>query len=145
MPGARILLVEDDKLNQALVRTVLARSADLVLRDADLVVAGSLAEARVVLASGPVDVVLLDMQLPDGSGLALAAELRSQSAPPPAVVALTGAAAEQRGPALAAGCAAVLGKPYTPADLCELLAAHLPRGQPATPRPAWAAPSPSDF
>jgi CheY-like chemotaxis protein len=42
------------------------------------------------------------------------------------VIALTGAAAEHRDAALAAGCAAVLGKPYSPAKLCSLLAAHLP-------------------
>jgi len=34
MAGARILLVEDDDLNQRLVRTVLARSPDPVLRGA---------------------------------------------------------------------------------------------------------------
>jgi len=139
------LLVEDDELNQVLVRTVLARSADPVLQAAELVAVGSLARARAVLADGWVDVVLLDMHLPDGSGLALAAELQQAAGVPqvpaapqvpeprsadgrrsPVVVALSGAAAEQRAAALAAGCAAVLGKPYTAAELCELLVTHLP-------------------
>ena len=68
MADARILLVEDDDLNQRLVRTVLARSDDPVLRNACLVQAASLAEARAALATSAVDVVLLDMNLPDGHG-----------------------------------------------------------------------------
>ncbi len=124
----RILLVEDDDLNQALVRAILARSADPVLRGAQLVVAGSLAQARAALAAGAIDVVLLDMRLPDGNGLDLATELqRRGDRASPVVIALSGAAAEQRDAALAAGCVAVLGKPYGPADLSSLLAAHLPQ------------------
>jgi CheY-like chemotaxis protein len=76
MAGARILIVEDDELNQRLVRAVLARSADPVLRGACVVQAGSVAEARAALALAAVDVVLLDMNLPDGNGLSLAAEVR---------------------------------------------------------------------
>jgi CheY-like chemotaxis protein len=125
--GLRVLLVEDDELNQALVRAIMARSGP-VLRGAQLVTAGSIAQARGVLAAGAIDIVLLDMGLPDGSGLDLAAELQRHSDQvSPVVIALTGAAAEQREAALAAGCVAVLGKPYGPAELASLLAAHLPR------------------
>ena len=103
MADARILLVEDDDLNQMLVRTVLARSADPVLRSACLVQAASLAEARTALASSAIDVVLLDMNLPDGNGLSLAAEVQRTGSGGPAVVALTGAGPEQGDAALAAG------------------------------------------
>jgi CheY-like chemotaxis protein len=126
VPGLRILLVEDDELNHALVRAIVARAADPVLSGAHVVAAGSLARARAALAEGAFDVVLLDMRLPDGSGLDLAAELRSGDRAPPAVIALSGAATEQRDAALAAGCVAVLGKPYSPADLSSLLVGHLP-------------------
>jgi len=159
----RILLVEDDELNQALVRAVLARSTYPLLRGCDVVTAGNLARARAVLADGGVDVVLLDMHLPDGSGLVLAAELQQAAAArqpagaeraavphqvavehqvpgareakasrqaegprSPVIVALSGAASEQRAAALAAGCAAVLNKPYSSAELCELIVANLP-------------------
>jgi CheY-like chemotaxis protein len=129
MTGLRVLLVEDDELNQALVRAILARSANPVLRGAQLATAGSLAQARTALAAGAIDIVLLDMRLPDGSGLDLAAELqRRVYQVSPAVIALSGAAAEQREAALAAGCVAVLGKPYRAAELAGLLAAHLPVG-----------------
>ena len=126
---ARVLLVEDDDLNRALVRTIFARSADPLLRDAQLIEAGDLAAARAVLADRPVDMVLLDMGLPDGSGLALAADLKLLGPrDSPAVVAITGAAEPLlREAALAAGCAAVVQKPYTMANLRELICAHLQR------------------
>ena len=125
MARARILLVEDDDLNQRLVRTVLARSPDPVLAGACVVQAGSLAEARAALALGAVDLVLLDMNLPDGNGLSLAAEVRRDDERHPALVALTGAAGNEEDAALAAGCSAVLGKPYEAGQLCALVAAAL--------------------
>ncbi|HEY8044809.1 MAG TPA: response regulator [Streptosporangiaceae bacterium] len=125
MAGARILLVEDDQLNQRLVRAVLARSDDPMLSGACLVEAASLAEARAALAHGRVDVVLLDMNLPDGSGLSLAAEVRRTGSRRPVLVALSGAAAAHEDAALAAGCAAVVGKPYQAAQLRALLTAAL--------------------
>jgi len=123
----RILHVDDDELNRALVRTALARSPEPLLHTARLIEAADLAHARAILAAGPVDVVLLDMWLPDGSGLALAAERKDAGAGgPPIFVALTGhAGPQQRGAALAAGCTAVLSKPYPVASLCDLLIAHL--------------------
>ena len=129
MTGLRVLLVEDDELNQALVRAILARSSNPVLSGAQLATAGSLAQARAALAAGAIDIVLLDMGLPDGSGLDLAAELQGRrDQVSPAVIALSGAAAEKREAALAAGCVAVLGKPYGPAELASLLMAHRPVG-----------------
>jgi two-component system, OmpR family, KDP operon response regulator KdpE len=125
LADAQILLVEDDDLNQRLVRTVLARSGDPVLRSACLVQAASLAEARAALATSAVDVVLLDMNLPDGHGLSLAAEVQRTGSGGPAIVALTGAGPEQGDAALAAGCTAVLGKPYKAAQLCALVCAAL--------------------
>ncbi len=125
----QILLVEDDELNQALVKTILTRSGEPVLRDARLTLAGTVAQARAALAAGAFDVVLLDMGLPDGGGVSLAAEIRLSGGAPPVVIAVTGAAAEHRSAALAAGCAAVLGKPYSRAELCEAVLHHLPSGQ----------------
>ncbi|HEY6277608.1 MAG TPA: response regulator [Streptosporangiaceae bacterium] len=129
MEGARILLVEDDELNQALVRTVLTRSDDSRLRDARVLVAGTLARAREVLAEAPVDLVLLDMGLPDGSGLLLAAEIASRGAPAPPVIALTGGPGGPGGTELGAGCTAVLRKPYRPAQLCQLAGEQLARAR----------------
>jgi signal transduction histidine kinase/CheY-like chemotaxis protein len=131
VPDAEILLVEDDDLNQALVPAILARSDQPRLRDAHVTVAGTLAQARAVLAAGHVDLVLLDMHLPDGSGLPLAEELCDRPGRAVAVIALTGAPAEHGDDAFAAGCVAVLGKPYGLEELRTVVAAHLPSGQPA--------------
>jgi CheY-like chemotaxis protein len=132
----RILHVDDDELNRALVRTALARSTEPLLHTARLIEAADLARARAVLAECRVDVVLLDMRLPDGSGLTLAAEItQAGQREPPILVALTGAVEpQQRGAALAAGCAAVLSKPYPVASLCDLLITQLRRraAQPAS-------------
>jgi signal transduction histidine kinase/DNA-binding response OmpR family regulator len=125
----RILLVEDDELNQALVQAILARSGDPALRESEVTVAGSVAQARTALAASSFDVVLLDMRLPDSGGMFLATELRLSGGASPVVIAVTGAAAEHGSAALAAGCAAVLGKPYSPAELCEVVLRHVPSGQ----------------
>src|SRR5258708_19418981 len=71
-----VLVVDDDELNRALMRTMFTRSADPLLRTARLVEAASLAQARAAIAAGPVDLVLLDMRLPDGSRITLPADLQ---------------------------------------------------------------------
>ncbi len=124
--GYRVLLVEDNDLNRTLVRTILTRSAAPVARAVTLVEAADLATARAELAAGPIDLVLLDMQLPDGNGLSLAEEL-SAAPERPVVVALTASVLPQeRDGVRAAGCDDFLGKPYRPGELVDVLAAHLP-------------------
>ena len=130
MSGAEILLVEDDELNQALVPAILARSGEPVLRAAHVTAAGTLARARAILAGGRIDLVLLDFGLPDGNGLLLAEEMCGRAGPATPVIVISGAPAEHADEALAAGCVAVLGKPYTPAQLCAAVLAHLGPGLP---------------
>src|SRR5690242_16673033 len=99
----RVLLVEDNELNRALVRAILSRTSDPVLRGADLIEAHILTQARAVLARESVDVVLLDIQLPDGSGLSLVDEIAARGGPRPGVIAVTGGVLpEQRVAAMAA-------------------------------------------
>ena len=77
MTGVRlkILLVEDEDLNRTLVKAVLARAQIDAVRRAEVIDAGTLATAREQLGQQDVDLVLLDMNLPDGNGLTLAREL----------------------------------------------------------------------
>jgi two-component system KDP operon response regulator KdpE len=115
----RILIVEDDPLNRTLARAVLARAAEPRIRDAVLIDAGSLAEARAALDASTIDLVLLDIHLPDGLGLDLARELHSHpDGARPAVLARTASVlpAEQQA-TIDAGCDAFLAKPYAPAAL----------------------------
>ncbi|MEI8094822.1 MAG: SpoIIE family protein phosphatase [Spirochaetales bacterium] len=66
---ALVLIVDDDPLSSALLREWLTRGGFSTH------LAPSLAEARSVLATHPVNLILLDRYLPDGDGLDLCAEL----------------------------------------------------------------------
>lgn len=121
-----ILLVEDEELNRALVKAVLVRADVAAVREAEVRDATSLAAARSALATGGVDVVLLDMNLPDGNGLQLARELIGAT-PRPKVVAVTASVLpEDRAAAMDAGCDDFLDKPYAAADLVSVVARNLP-------------------
>jgi CheY-like chemotaxis protein len=128
---SRILLVEDEDLNRTLVKAVLARAQIQAVRDAEVLDADSLAAARERLHEENVDLVLLDMNLPDGNGLTLARELAAQGSVAdrerPAVVAVTASVLPQdRAAAIEAGCDGFLDKPYAAADLVAVVATHLP-------------------
>jgi two-component system KDP operon response regulator KdpE len=129
---AVLLLVEDEAPNRALLRAVLGRAADRRLREATLLEAPDLATARSILAQRPVTLVLLDVRLPDGNGLAVARELRS--VPPaqrPRVLILSASVLpSEREAALSAGADGFLGKPYRPADLLDRLIELIEAGSP---------------
>ncbi len=76
--GHRILLVEDHDE----VRTALAQS--LELGGYRVMMAADLAQAREILESQPIDVLLSDLQLPDGIGYDLATPVRERN--PEAVI-----------------------------------------------------------
>jgi CheY-like chemotaxis protein len=116
-----ILAVEDDAVIRSLIRAILAQAEDVAVKDATLHEAPTLGEARRILASERIDLVLLDVHLPDGLGLDLATELRGDPADRPAIVALTASVlpAEQQA-ALDSGCDAFLAKPYPAAALVSL-------------------------
>ena len=128
----RILLVEDEELNRTLVKAVLARAQVTAVREAEVVDATTIASARERLHTEDIDLVLLDMNLPDGSGLTLASELAAGTVGAdrvrPVVVAVTASVLpEDRAAALAAGCDGFLDKPYAAADLVATIADHLSR------------------
>ena len=121
-----ILLVEDEELNRTLVKAVLSRSADPVVREAEVVDATSLAAARARLTAAHIDLILLDMNLPDGNGLTLARELSESDTPKPTVIAVTASVLPQdRAAAIEAGCDDFLDKPYAAADLVATVARYL--------------------
>jgi len=127
-----ILLVEDEALNRTLVKAVLSRAEIAAVRQAEILDASTLATARRQLADEEVDLILLDMNLPDGNGLTLARELAAGGMPAgrakPVVVAVTASVLPQdRAAAMEAGCDGFLDKPYAAADLVAVVAEHLPR------------------
>ena len=66
-----LLVVEDEARNQALIRAVFSGA------DVELAFSQTVAEARAWLVDHRPDMVLLDLRLPDESGIVLARELRA--------------------------------------------------------------------
>jgi two-component system, OmpR family, KDP operon response regulator KdpE len=120
---SRILLVEDETINRDLIRAALSRARHPVLQDVELIEVDSIAAARARLAELEIDLVLLDVQLSDGSGLILAREIVQLGQPRPAIIALSaGVLPEQRSAADEAGCDAFLAKPVSMTTLYDELA-----------------------
>jgi CheY-like chemotaxis protein len=124
----RAWVVEDNDQNFELVEFLLAEAGWEVER------AATGAELR-ALAGAPApavpDVVLLDMNLPDASGLDLVAELRAR-APLAAVPIVAVTAHAMRGDkerCLAAGCDGYLSKPIDPARFLDEVVGAIDRGR----------------
>ncbi|WP_343210266.1 response regulator transcription factor [Anaerolentibacter hominis] len=125
MNGKVVLMVEDNEHVLALNRSVLEREGCKVLP------AASLADTRQVLAERPViDIVVLDILLPDGNGLDFIPELREKTAAP--VLMLTSKrnyADMVRG--LTGGADDYMTKPYRVEELLARMAALLHRQEAA--------------
>jgi two-component system OmpR family response regulator len=102
-----ILLVEDDPAQRLLLAAYL-RQADYLVSEA-----GSIAQARSRLVDSTPNLVLLDLNLPDGDGLALARELLRLRLP---VIVVT-SRPEDKITALELGADDYLDKPYHPREL----------------------------
>lgn len=74
----RLLLVDDEQLARVKLRYLLAAHPQWQIAAE----CASVAEARTVLAETPVDLILLDIQMPKESGLELARSLCTQAEPP---------------------------------------------------------------
>ena len=110
MTRARVLLVEDDP---SIRRFVALALEDL---DLELLEAASLAEARLLLATGALRLLISDLMLPDGSGITLLQELAADPARRAGarlVAFSAGITAEKRAQLLALGVDEVLSKPVS--------------------------------
>ena len=102
----RILLVEDDAVLRAVVHSSLADAGHRVDE------AGTLAAARHLWHVQPFDAVLLDLNLPDGSGLSALREARARGDRTPVLVLTARNRTEERVAGLDAGADDYLGKPF---------------------------------
>ena len=121
LQGRRVLIIDDNHVN----REILTRMSERWRMEPDAVEAGGIGLAAVDRArqSGhSYDLVLLDMQMPDMDGIAVA-EALAERADPPVVVMLTSINrdAALRDAAKAAGVHAVLYKPTKPSQLYDVL------------------------
>ena len=117
----RILVVEDEGVNRALLRAVIRSATRLGGTEIDE--AATLSDARRLVRERAPEVVILDVRLPDGSGLELARELPAPGDPtrPHVIVMSASVLPADRMMALEAGGDVFLGKPFLPRDLIELL------------------------
>jgi two-component system KDP operon response regulator KdpE len=121
-----VLVVEDEEPNRALLRAVLSRARDERLRGLVLLEAADLETARATLESNRVDLVLLDVRLPDGNGLSLIWDSADREGSTPEFFVLSASVLpDERATALATGASGFLAKPYRPADLIEAVASVL--------------------
>jgi DNA-binding response OmpR family regulator len=119
MPG-RILIVEDSPLVTDAFRVLITAAGYEV--DA----AATVAEAIERATSAPVDLMLLDLTLPDGNGLEILDALRKHGSLPRSTLAMTGHNdSASRRSCLEAGCADVLLKPVPIGELLRQIERHL--------------------
>jgi len=135
--GLTVLVVEDSRFTCEAMRLLCLRSGARLRR------ADCLRSARRHLMSYRPTVVIVDLGLPDGSGLDLIAEIAARRQGLPALLATSGNAGAAE-PALAAGADGFLPKPveslsaFQRAILAALPAAPGPAAPRATPRPTAA-------
>ena len=121
LAGVRVLVAEDHVDTADLMRTVLQG------RGAIVQIVDSISAALSALADSPVDVLVSDIGMPDGTGYDLMARVQERAgtagrAAPPAVAVTAYAGADDRERALAAGFLGWAPKPIDPALLVEAVA-----------------------
>jgi signal transduction histidine kinase/CheY-like chemotaxis protein len=132
-PPCRILVVDDVMVNRLVVQVLLQGAGHTVLQ------AQSGEAALAQLAQQPIDLMLIDVQMPGLDGLETTRRIRAAEAVAPArprltIVALTGeGGAVQREACLGAGMDDVLVKPVQRSTLLEMLAALPAREAEALP------------
>ena len=124
----RFLLVEDD----AVLRDVMSSSLAEAGHRVDI--AATAADARHLWRVQPFDAVLLDLNLPDDSGLAVLREARARADRTPVLVLTARNRTEERIAGLDAGADDYLGKPFDLAEVEARLRALVRRAQGAQDR-----------
>jgi two-component system, OmpR family, phosphate regulon response regulator OmpR len=127
---AHVLVVDDDARLRGLISRYLAENGFRVTT------AENAADARGKLGFLQPDLVVLDVMMPDGSGLDLTAALRREASPVPILLLTARGAPEDRIAGFEAGADDYLGKPFEPRELLLRLRAMLRRTVAPAPEPA---------
>ena len=120
MAELTVLVVEDEPLVAAAHRDYVGRVPGFVV----VGVAGTVHEAVRALARQPIDLVLLDVNLPDGSGLEVLRGVRAAGRPVDILPITAAREVEPVRAALTLGVVGYLLKPFTFADLRDRLEAY---------------------
>ena len=125
MAGLRVLMAEDNPVNQAVTRTML-HNAGCTLQIAPN---GQEAIEKLQSAGQPFDVLLMDMEMPELDGLAATRAIRTCGFTALPIIGLTGNDAETaRASCMLAGMDDYLVKPFSFTSLCETILRHRPAG-----------------
>jgi signal transduction histidine kinase/DNA-binding response OmpR family regulator/HPt (histidine-containing phosphotransfer) domain-containing protein len=132
---AHVLVAEDNPVNQTLVASMLEQfGCSYTLVDNGAEAYAALAEAPLDSTQQPIDLVLMDCQMPVKDGIQATREIREWESPfserePVPVIALTANAMEgDRDRCMQAGMSDYLAKPFTQAALRNILLRWLPLG-----------------
>jgi two-component system OmpR family response regulator len=128
--SVRVLVVDDEEDVSSLVGRALAREGHSVR------CAASLAEAEKAMVEAPVDLMVLDLELGDGSGLQLCRAMRRRGDPIPVLLLTAHGEVPRRLEGFDAGADDFLAKPFAVAELRARVRALARRGP--TLRPAVA-------
>lgn len=130
MSATRVLIIEDDPPTRERLAAVIADADGLELAGT----AGDCAEARALLARDPPPAVMLvDLGLPDGSGVELIRESRALAPPPEAMVISVFGDERHVVGAIEAGASGYLLKDATAAQIADSIAQLLAGGSPISP------------
>ena len=121
----RILLVEDDTALGQGIRLALAHGG------ARVELCAAVSQARSLLSDADFDLLILDINLPDGSGLNLLRELRSRQIETPAILLTANDLETDIVTGLESGADDYITKPFSLAVLRARVNAQLRRGAPA--------------
>jgi CheY-like chemotaxis protein len=134
LKGARLLLVEDNEINQQVAREMLTHAGFEVSTAND----GQQALAAIAQSTTPFDLVLMDMQMPvmDGLQATRAIRLQQEHAQLPIVAMTANAMAQDRQRCLDAGMNDFVAKPIDPDLLWAALLRWIPPRQAYIPPPA---------
>ena len=127
--GARVLVVDDERQ--------ILRALKVILREAgyDVIEAAAMEEALDRAAVRPPDAAIVDLMLPDGSGIELCRRLREWTTMPILVLSAVGEE-DAKVEALEAGADDYVTKPFGPRELVARLAAALRRAVETPGEPA---------
>ena len=122
----KILSIEDSAIAQRNLRRLVTSMGYEFLEATEIAQGYTLAQT-------PVDLILLDVNLPDGNGLALARRLRAEHIRTPIIILTGDVLRYSHEDALQSGANEFVSKPYDVNEMHDLIAAHLKVSHPQQP------------